>query len=208
LILPFSLWWYPRRYKVLGGPRGLELTSSFWAIGILAFGSCAIIAATFGALVIRLALPASYLPAIALLPPLLSIALLQETASLSNGATYARASGWHVLTINLGGALIAVSLYVLLIPTLGVNGAIIATLAGQGFRLAAFLMAKHEGQSVPLPIVRGGIFLAACIVVVTQICQIGPANLMTLLGSLASVLVAAAFLLLYSWQRHNQVVAA
>ena len=168
---PFALWWYPRRLAVLAGAYGAEETARCWAIGVVAMGIGALAVMIGARVLIGGFLPASYGPALILLPALLVGVILNEIASLSNGVAYSRASGWQVLRVNAAGAMIALVLYVALIPELGVSGAIVATLAGQAARVALFMADRYRGSPLPYPIFQAILFLCACFVVILQIAR-------------------------------------
>lgn len=193
-IMPFSLWWYPRRYRVLAQLNGLELTASVWSIGVVVFGTAAVLTAAIGVTFIQLMFPQPYQDAIRLLPLLIVIALLQESASLSNGISYARATSWNVLAVNLLGAAMAVALYFVLIPQFGIDGAIYATLAAQSFRLCAFLAAKQNSRRLPVPLWAGCAFLAGCSAIIFQLCHPEQRDTLVLLSGLALALGSAGML--------------
>lgn len=162
LTQPFALWWYPRRLSVLSGPGGVARTMEVWAIGLALVGFGAV-AVMLGARILILGwMPDAYHGALRYLPAMLAVAALNELSSLSNGVAYARADGWRVLQVNLSGAAAAVILYALLIPTLGVGGAILATLAGQAVRLGLFLADRHEQARLPYPLIRATLFGVIC----------------------------------------------
>lgn len=159
---PFALWWYPRRLSVLAGPDGIARTMHFWAIGLALVGLGSVLVMIGARILILGWMPPAYHGALHYLPALLAIAAMNEMSSLSNGAAYARADGWRVLVVNLAGAATAVLFYLLLIPTLGVSGAVLATLAGQGMRLVLFLSDRHGSGRLPYPIVRAALFAMCC----------------------------------------------
>ncbi len=162
LTQPFALWWYPRRLSVLAGPDGIVRTMRFWMLGLGLVGLGAVIVMLAARLLVLGIMPEAYHGALRYLPALLAIAALNEISSLSNGVAYARADGWQVLKVNLSGAATALLFYLLLIPPLGVSGAIVATLLGQGMRLGLFLTDRHGEARLPYPLVRAGLFVTAC----------------------------------------------
>jgi O-antigen/teichoic acid export membrane protein len=162
LTQPFALWWYPRRLSVLAGPDGVARTMRFWMLGLALVGLGAVLVMLGARLLILGFLPEAYHGALRYLPALLAIAAMNELSSLSNGVAYARADGWRVLSVNLSGAGVALLFYLLLIPPLGVIGAIVATLLGQVVRLGMFLGDRHGGARLPYPILRAGLFALAC----------------------------------------------
>lgn len=165
---PFALWWYPRRLGVLESANGPTETARFWAMGVLAIGAGAILTMVAARLLVLYLMPGAYVGALALLPAMLAIVALNELSSVSNGVAYAQASGWGVLRSNGAGALVAVILYIALIPTLGLTGAIVATLTGQAVRLALFLSDRHRGTRIPYPLFSAIAFLGASLLLILQ----------------------------------------
>lgn len=150
VIQPFGLWWYPRRLALLATAGGREQNATAWlgGLAILVAGSVGIHLAM--PVFVTLALPSAYAQALHWLPWLIAAIALNELVSLSNAGAYLGSNTVRVLATNGVAALIAVSLYALLIPAHGLHGAIWATLAAQGFRLAAFVWQSRHLAPVPL----------------------------------------------------------
>lgn len=148
-IQPFGLWWYPRRLAVLARPDGPALTAQSWLAGLalLCLGAVALMA--LARLFVLGLFPPAYHGVIGYLPWLFGLVLMNELASLSNGPAYARPAGWAVLAVNGAGALLALLLYALLIPQLGLAGALTATAAGQALRLGLFWADRGAAGRVP-----------------------------------------------------------
>jgi O-antigen/teichoic acid export membrane protein len=138
LAQPFELWWYPRRLGVLAGPDGRAASSRVVMAGmaglLLAGGAVALAAPGMVALLA----PASYAPAAAMVPPLALALVLQLASSMANVGCYARKTGTQALLVNLAAAAVALAGYALLIPGLGVTGAIVATVLSQAVRFVLF----------------------------------------------------------------------
>lgn len=194
---PFALWWYPRRLGVLDGARGVEETARFWAMGVLTIGAGAILTMVAARLLVLFLMPGAYSGALTLLPAMLAIVALNELSSVSNGVAYAQASGWRVLRTNGAGALVAVALYIALIPTLGLTGAIVATLAGQALRLTLFLADRHRGTRIPYPLFSALAFLAASMLLIVQFSGRAIPDLSVIGLILSTVLVSAILLASY-----------
>ena len=176
---PFALWWYPRRLAVLNGPDGSATTARFWLAGIAILCAAAVAAMLAARGLVLHLFPVAYHGALTWLPPLLLIAVLAEAASLSNGPSYARDSGWRVLAINLAGAGTTLALYLWWIPLMGVTGALLATLAGQAIRLVAFLADRHRGLRLPYPLLPAiGLVVPTCLAVATLADPVPDAGLM------------------------------
>ncbi|MCZ8373884.1 MAG: hypothetical protein O9342_00795 [Beijerinckiaceae bacterium] len=163
-IQPFGLWWYPRRLAVLAGPDGPAETARFWLAGLALLCLGALAVTGLARLFVLGLFPIAYHGALAYLPWLILLVLLNELASLSNGPAYARAAGWRVLAVNLAGALVALVLYALLIPRLGLAGAIVATAAGQTCRLVLFWAETEARGRIPYPLPLGIAMIGATLV--------------------------------------------
>lgn len=166
LMQPFSLWWYARRLTVLGEPGGADRSADAVGLGfaILLIGGALMSMA--GPAFVHLALPASYAPAVRWIPWLVAVSVLNEAASLLNVGCYARRSTWSVTAINSLGAAVAVAGYLLFIPTMGVDGAILATVLAHAARIAGFLVAGHRTARIPyraLPILTLAVAAASCV---------------------------------------------
>lgn len=170
---PFALWWYPRRLGILASPDGAAKTARFWTFGVLAIGVSGLLVMIAARILVTALLPAGYHGALAYLAPMIGLVALNELASLSNGAAYARDRGWQVLRINGAGAAGTLALYAALIPGFGLTGAMIATLAGQALRVALFLADRHDGARLPFPVVPAACFLGGVFLLMLQLAQPG-----------------------------------
>lgn len=193
---PFALWWYPRRIGVLQSHNGERETARFWALGILVIGGSAIAVMIGARILIAHIMPGSYIGALTLLPALLAATCLNEIASLTNGVAYASPKGWLVLQTNAAGAIVAVALYILLIPGMGLQGALVATLAGQLLRVVLFLQDQYQGQTIPYPLLRAVLFLSACGQVIALLGQTEITSLYPFLAMVLILVVAALLLVM------------
>lgn len=149
LTQPFELWWYPRRLGLLAAPGGAMRSARAVGAGAALVLLAAGLAAVAGPAVIRLATPPAYHGAAALVPFLAAAIALQSLGSLLNVGCYTGRTGALPLLANGIAAVVALAGYVLLVPRVGVAGAIAATLAAQAVRLGVFL---HLSQRrAPLP---------------------------------------------------------
>lgn len=149
LMQPFELWWYPRRMAILKTPDGLERSAKATDAGI----SLAIVSATatsaIGPALIRALTPVAYHPACTWVPWLAAAMSLQAIGSLCNVGAYAGRTGNLPMAINATAAAVAIGGYLALIPSMGVTGAVAATVAAQAARLILILPLSLNRVRVP-----------------------------------------------------------
>jgi O-antigen/teichoic acid export membrane protein len=149
LTQPFELWWYPRRLALLSAPGGLEKSARIVAAGlvltILAAGATSVV----GPLLIRLLTPVSYHAAAAFIPWIAAAIALQSMGSLVNVGCYTGRTGAQPMLVNGIAALVALVLYLALIPNHGVAGAVGATVLAQAVRFALFAVLSQRRVRLP-----------------------------------------------------------
>nr|WP_294527614.1 lipopolysaccharide biosynthesis protein [uncultured Rhodopila sp.] len=154
LAQPFEMWWYPQRLGLVDSPEGLARSSrvvSAGAAGLLCAGAATALASPW---LITLLAPPSYAPAQMMVPFLVLSLVLQLLSSMANAGCYARKTSNLTMGINTVAAAITLALYLLLIPRMGVYGAIAATVAGQATRLAMFATISQRTVPLQWPLVR------------------------------------------------------
>jgi len=154
LAQPFEMWWYPQRLRLTGTPEGLARSSRVvgaGAAGLLCAGAATALASPW---LIRLMAPPSYAPAQMMVPFLVLALVLQLLSSMANAGCYARKTSTLTMAITGVAAAITLALYLLLIPRMGVDGAIAATLAGQAARLAMFAVVSQRTVPLTWPLLR------------------------------------------------------
>ncbi len=150
-IQPFGLWWYARRIAVLKQPGGIEDSRRGVAIGMTLLAGGAVLSGVGGPVLVNALLPHAYRGALPYLPWLVLAAALNELCSLVNVGAYAGRHGYRVLGVNSAGAAVALAGYVALTQPFGVWGAIAATIAGHGARLALYLHLGRVDAPIPYP---------------------------------------------------------
>lgn len=159
LLQPFALWWYACRLSVLESDDGLRVSAWATGTGFAILALSAAIVCLAGPLFIDLLLPESYAGAIAYLPWIVLLTVLNEICSLMNVGCYRLRHSFLVLAVNASGALIAVSGYALTAESFGVAGIIGSTIAGHVVRLALFLVIGHARAPIPYPVLRAGLLI-------------------------------------------------
>jgi O-antigen/teichoic acid export membrane protein len=168
-LQPFSLWWIARRMAVLSEPDGHLRNAVAWGQGVFillsgAFGICLV-----GPVFIHHAFPAGYQAAIMLLPAAVLVCVMNELCTLSNVGSHLRVTGLNVMAINIVGALAAVSGYVVLIPLLGVLGALLAMALGHSVRLVLFVVDGRMLAPIAYPFGRAALLAAVVIVLIAAL---------------------------------------
>ena len=87
--------------------------------------------------------------AVAYLPWLVLIAILNESTGLFNLGVYRKNHGYLVLTINSLAALVALIGYWIAIPTYGIIGAIGVTIVAQSTRLCLYVVLGQREITIP-----------------------------------------------------------
>jgi O-antigen/teichoic acid export membrane protein len=154
LAQPFEMWWYPQRLGLVSTPEGLARSSrvvSAGAAGLLCAGAATALASPW---LITLLAPPSYSPAQMMVPFLVLALMLQLLSSMANAGCYARKTSNLTMGITAVAAAITLALYLLLIPRMGVYGAIAATVAGQAVRLAMFAVISQRTVPLQWPLIR------------------------------------------------------
>jgi len=140
LLYPLELWWLPKRIAALKEPGGLERSAEVWGAGlgilILSAMGVSLLAPVF----IHAFLPQTFIGAITLLPLLVVTQCLHAIAGMTEVGSYARETGYRVLMIDVVGAAVAITGFMLLIPTYGAYGAIGAVVIAQLVRISGYVI--------------------------------------------------------------------
>lgn len=151
LFQPFSLWWFPRRIIILSEPDGRERSARTVTLGLTYLTWIALGVAIGGPVLVTLMTPPAYHGAIRYIPWLVIAAVAQHSADLLNVGSFAGRSTSRPTAINLISAAVALAAYLVLIPEMGVMGAVIATLTAYVARLVLFLADSHRLVPLSLP---------------------------------------------------------
>ncbi len=137
---PFAMWWMPRRFKVLSETDGAARCTRTIEIGLILAAAAGLSVAGGGPLIITLMTPAEYHAAIQYVPWLAALAVFAAATRLINMAVLSREGTMWPIAIDGVAALMALGLYLLLIPMLGGMGAIIATALTLTTRFIAYVV--------------------------------------------------------------------
>ncbi|HLZ65325.1 MAG TPA: oligosaccharide flippase family protein [Aliidongia sp.] len=151
LFQPFGLWWFPRRIVVLGEPDGRERSARTVTFGLTYLTWIGLGTAIGGPVLVTLMTPPAYHGAIRYVPWLVVAAVAQHAGDLLNVGSFTGRGTSRPTVINLASAGVALAAYLLLIPPLGVMGAVIATVTAYGARLVLFLIDSQRLVPLSLP---------------------------------------------------------
>lgn len=193
---PFELWWLARRFPMLNGPDGEKRVAVAAGTGVVWTVLCGVGVAATAPTAIRLMTPEAYHAAASLAPWLCGIAVLHAVTGILNIGIYSGRTGWDAFRVEATIAVIALALYFLLIPELGVTGAILATAVAQVARLSLVVWLAQRRRRLPYRLGRLGLLLAMGGVAVAVIGQQTDPLSEVLMGTLALGIIAGSGLLL------------
>ena len=194
---PFDLWWYPRRLMVLREENGIAKSARLAGFGAALALVCAAAVAILGPLLVLGLTPRDYHGAATLLPWMAAAIAIQTMGTMVNVGCYVGRSGGGAGAINLVAALCVLVLYWVLIPRLGVAGAIAATIAAQLLRLGLFAVFSLRAAPIPYPFGAIALFALGCAATAALPQLVQP----RLVGTAAGLLAFAASLLLAAYLR-------
>jgi O-antigen/teichoic acid export membrane protein len=151
LFQPFGLWWFPRRIVILGEPDGRERSARTVTFGLAYLTWIGLGVAIGGPVLVTLMTPPAYHGAIRYVPWLVVAAVAQHAADLLNVGSFTGRGTSRPTAINLASAGVALAAYLLLIPHMGVMGAVIATVTAYVARLVLFLVDSQRLVPLSLP---------------------------------------------------------
>jgi O-antigen/teichoic acid export membrane protein len=209
LFQPFSLWWFPRRILILSEPDGRERSAHTVTFGLTYLTWIGLGVALGGPVLVTLMTPPSYHGAIRYIPWLVLAAFVQHAADLLNVGSFMGRSTSRPTAINLISAGVALGAYLILIPRLGVMGAVIATVVAYVARLVLFVLDGRRLMPLELPWGRLALYAAlAALAVWSTPAGLGwlSGGLVLCAGSLLAGIVALALGLAPMPHRFRRVV--
>lgn len=158
LFQPFSLWWFPRRIIILSEPDGRERSAQTVTFGLAYLTWIGLGVALGGPVLVTVMTPPAYHGAIRYVPWLVLAGFVQHAADLLNVGSFLGRGTSRPTAINLAAAGVALAAYLLLIPKLGVMGAVIATVVAYAARLVLFVLDNRRLAPLSLPWARLGLY--------------------------------------------------
>ncbi len=154
LMQPFALWWNPKRIALLNELDGLKQSAEHVGYGLVLLVVAALTVIITGTLFLHLAMPSSYHGAIAFLPFLVFISVMNELCTLLNVGSFAKSHSGEILLVNGAGGIVAVIGYMLFVPYFGIYGAILATIAGHSTRILLFVILGKKTAPIQYPLIK------------------------------------------------------
>ena len=136
-VRPYDMWWEANRMRLRDGPDGRRRVLRAQLVGVGLGAVAALAMALLGPWALRLATPAPYHDAAALLPLAAAVGALNVLAAYAGAGVYFRRTGFALLGANLVAAAAALGLYAAMIPVWGLQGALAAR--GISYMLRAML---------------------------------------------------------------------
>lgn len=149
LTQPFEMWWLPKRFTVLRSANGTIRCARMTEIGLCVAMVASLGIAAVGPFVVLWMTPIAYHGAIAFIPVLAGLAALNASTTLMNTGVLSEEKTTKPIWIDGGAAGIAVTGYLLLIPSMGAWGAVWATIIALSARLVAYTVLGQKTQSLP-----------------------------------------------------------
>ncbi|AZZ92825.1 lipopolysaccharide biosynthesis protein [Hahella sp. KA22] len=150
-IEPYTLWWFPRRFTVLGRADGVALNAHYAAAGAMMALSVAIGAGCVGPWALRWLLPPEYDMAAQLLPWLALAMGLKQCSHLMNVGCYVETNTRLPTALNVLVAVVAVPAYALAAAHSGVFGVVYAAVLIYALRFAVFVCASQRRLRLNYP---------------------------------------------------------
>ena len=144
LLQPFGLWWYPRRFQLLGEANGREDNARISVLGATMGFLIAGLVGVSAPWLITWLTPPSYHGASQWIPPLVLAMAVRNVSDLLNLGCFFGERSHSQMAINLGTSLAGLLLFTLLIPAYGVAGVVWSLLLVYGGRAVAFYLVSQR----------------------------------------------------------------
>ena len=152
MMQPFSMWWSPRRFKILQDINGREEVTRYISLGMILALIIAVFVGLASPLLINWLLPDTYINAGQYAVGLALVMLLRELVELFNIGCFTGKTTFTQLVINSIGAVTGVVCMIWLTPIYAVWGIITSLLIAQAIRLTLFYIASQHFLPLPYPV--------------------------------------------------------
>lgn len=152
IIQPYLLWWYPKRFIVLETVSGKEQTAYYSAVGVGIGFLCAYTVTIFGPLIIDYFLPPAYSEAKQYIPYLVAIVVVKNASELMNVGCYVNEDNRIQMYIQLVCSVLAILLYLILIPIFGIYAALAVLFLTFSIRLLLFYFYSQRIVHINYPL--------------------------------------------------------
>jgi O-antigen/teichoic acid export membrane protein len=149
LIQPYVMWWMPRRFQVVKQPGGNQRAADYAFMGVTLVILVGFMVSSGTDLLMQLLLPGAYSQAATYVLGLVLIVVIKETGELLNLGCFYGSHTHAQLIVNVIAALLAFAGLTMLVPILGINGAILALLMAQVTRLVLYMVISQRILRLP-----------------------------------------------------------
>jgi len=149
LIQPYVMWWMPRRFHVVKQPQGTQRAAYYALMGVTLVILVGFIVSSGADLLMELLLPDAYSQSRIYVIGLVLIVVLKESAELLNLGCFVGDHTHAQLIINIIVAVLAFTGLWVLVPIMGVAGALLALTLAQTIRLTLYLAVSQRVMRLP-----------------------------------------------------------
>lgn len=146
LIQPFHMWWMPKRFEAMAS-RGANYVANVTTQGIILLCVISIAVAWLSQIFITLALPSSYLPAVALVGLTITMMLFKELVELTNFGILYKKNTSQLLYINLVSTAIAFAICLMWLES-GIEAILWSLIVGQLSRFSLTVIFSQKAYSL------------------------------------------------------------
>jgi len=143
LIQPYVMWWMPRRFHVVKQPQGKQRAAEYAFMGVALIILVGFMVSSGAELLMELLLPDAYSQARIYVIGLVLIVVLKESAELLSIGCFVGDHTHAQLIINIIVATLAYAGLWVLVPIMGVTGALLALTLAQTMRLTLYLVVSQ-----------------------------------------------------------------
>lgn len=154
VLEPFTTWWLVRRFSLLKTEDAPIVIARIISSAATLLCVASLLVGIGGCIAIRMLTPEAYHGAIAYVPWLVIVWVVNFSSFLFNLGCYTKKTTYTPTIINVFAAALTLLLFYLTIPLYGVFGAIISLLTVHSFRLVVFVHFSQKILYFPYPMIR------------------------------------------------------